>query len=115
MEELTTIGAVVIGLLVRLAIPIVLTMVVVWLLRKLDARWQAEGEQRLRTQMAQVTAQMTPCWDQRDCSTERRAECVAYGRRDMPCWLIMRQRNGELKEACLGCDVFRKAAIPVMA
>ena len=43
------ISSIFIGTLLRLAIPVVLTVVVVGLLRFLDARWQAEALQQATT------------------------------------------------------------------
>ncbi len=103
--------AFIIGVLLRFVVPIVLTVVAVWFFRKLDKRWQAEAAERVRLQMALATANRTPCWEQRQCSAERRAACPAYGQKGAPCWQIFRDKDSNLKPACLSCDVFRNAPL----
>ena len=44
MENIITFLYILLGLLLRLALPIAGTLLIVLLLRKLDARWQAEAE-----------------------------------------------------------------------
>ncbi len=44
MDTLISYFYILIGLLLRLAIPIAATMLVVYILRRLDKRWQAEAE-----------------------------------------------------------------------
>ncbi len=44
MDTLTSFSYLLIGLLLRLAIPITATVVVIYILRRLDKRWQAEAE-----------------------------------------------------------------------
>ena len=43
MEGLIGIGAVILGILLRFGIPVLCTALLIWLLRKLDQRWQREG------------------------------------------------------------------------
>ena len=50
------------GLLLRLAIPIVGTVILVALLRKLDAHWQAEAE------LTPVIVEKVECWKIKGCS-----------------------------------------------
>lgn len=106
--------AVVMGFLMRLGIPLALTALLVWWLQKLDARWQMDAEQARR--QAESGPSLTPpaprCWDVRGCSPERRANCPAFARTDVPCWQVFRDGRGPLKEACLECLVFKKAPVP---
>ncbi len=115
METQTVAGAVLIGFLLRLALPVALTIFIVWALRKLDARWQAQGERQLHAQIALATAQRPSCWEQRGCSPEQRAVCPVCQQSDLPCWLVKRDSKGQLQQACLNCDVFLNAAAPVTA
>lgn len=105
--------AVAIGLLVRFAIPIAVTVVAIWFFRRLDRRWQAEAQERAQLQMALTAAGRTPCWEQRQCSEERRASCPAYAQKNLACWQVLRDKQGNLKPACLDCGVFRDALAPV--
>jgi hypothetical protein len=104
--------AFIIGVLLRFAVPIVLTAVAVWFFRKLDRRWQTEATDRVRLQMAMLAAQRTPCWEQKQCVAEKRATCPAYLEKSVPCWQIFRAKDGNLKPACLSCGVFRGAPVP---
>ena len=45
MSENYSLLAILIGLAVRLALPIVITVVAVYFLRKLDAHWQKQAEE----------------------------------------------------------------------
>ncbi len=113
MSALEVVLIFVIGVVVRFAIPIALTIVAIWLFRKLDARWQAEAAERVRAQMALMPALRTPCWEQNQCPAERRATCPAYAQKDVPCWQVFRDKDGNLKLACLDCVVFRDAPVAV--
>jgi hypothetical protein len=103
----------VIGVLIRVAIPVALTVLAVWLFRKWDARWQAEAAERARLQMALTAAQRTPCWEQRQCSPQKRASCPAFTETGKLCWQVFRDKDGNLKPACLDCGVFRNAPVSV--
>jgi hypothetical protein len=95
------------GLLVRLAIPIVGTILLVFFLRKLDRRWQAE---------AQLHAQVmhkTECWKIKGCTPQHAEHCEAY-KSELPCWQVNRLPNGYLKEECLSCQVFTEAPVPTL-
>lgn len=97
--------AIIVGLLVRLGLPVLITLVVVVLLHKLDARWQAESRQLA------VYNQQSPCWEVKNCPPEKQAQCLAaHG--EEPCWQVFRTADGTLKEECLSCDVFIEAPIP---
>jgi hypothetical protein len=105
------------GIFLRLALPVGATAFGVWLLRRLDARWQSEAL-RQATHVGGVTipVQMLNCWDVHDCAPERRATCPSYLNPDLPCWEAHRV-NGQLQEACQGC-AFHKTksstiAVPV--
>jgi hypothetical protein len=96
------------GVLVRLALPAGLTLALAWLLRRLDARWQAEAA----AARPSFSGARTPCWETRQCSPERRAACAAYGQNALPCWQVFRDARGNLRTECLGCEVFHLAPAP---
>jgi len=114
VDVLEAIGVTLIGLVVRFGIPIVLTILIVMWLRRLDARWQLEAN-RTRPRAAVAAMPQVRCWEQRGCPPERRASCPAYARPDVACWQVFRGADGRLHEACLNCDVFRKAPVPAYA
>jgi hypothetical protein len=107
METIMSLLALITGLLIRLAIPIVLTAALIFCLRKLDAHWQAEAE------LPQPTIQTVECWKIKNCTVEQRKTCVAY-QATLPCWQAKRLPNGYLHEECLSCKVFTEAAVPVL-
>lgn len=112
MDALTAIITLIVGLLIRFGVPILLTVILVYLLRRLDERWQAEARSEM---LAVPMARNTGCWDVHNCSPEQKQECSAYAHPDMPCWQHFRSQQGALQEKCLGCDVFRQAPVPASA
>ena len=104
MEAITNFLFILAGLLVRLAIPIALTAVLIFFLRKLDTRWQSEAH-------APLPVDKVKCWEVKGCSPEQAENCAA-GQSSLPCWQVYRLPNGYLREECLSCEVFRKAPIP---
>jgi hypothetical protein len=107
METLTSILVILAGLLVRLAIPIAGTLILVYFLRKLDAHWQAES------QLLPQSAQKLECWQAKGCSAAQQKNCLAASS-PLPCWQVFRQPNGYLQETCISCDVFINAPIPAL-
>ena len=110
MEWLPTTFAMILGILMRIALPVIATILIVLLLKKLDERWKSESDlgpgQR-------VKAGNVGCWDVNKCPAEKRAACKAYQNQYTPCWQVFRAENGKLQERCIGCDVFRHAPVPV--
>ncbi|HLF27633.1 MAG TPA: hypothetical protein VJG32_14960 [Anaerolineae bacterium] len=104
------------GMALRFAIPLGLTILAVWWLRRLDARWQAEAkQQRVRILNADEIARYPRCWETRHCPPERMAACPAYAQPDVACWQVFRSASGRLKEDCLDCAVFHNAPAPHLA
>lgn len=100
--------AVLLGLFVRLFVPLSVTALVVFFLRKLDARWQAEAEKERKT----LVSDNELCWKEQGLSAEemvKRAESC-----DEACWQTHRLSNGYLREACLDCEVFLSAPAPAV-
>lgn len=95
------------GFIVRIGLPVGVTALIVILLRRLDAHWQTEAE--LPAVLAPVGP---PCWEQHNCSPEKRAGCKAFQNAGIPCWQQFRKTDGTLRETCIGCEVFRQAPIP---
>jgi len=100
----------ILGLLLRIGLPVLVTVGIFYLLRRLDERWQAEARS-----LPVLNVARTPCWEARDCPEEKQKSCPAYAQSDTPCWQVFRAKDGVLKEACLGCDVFRQARVPAQA
>ena len=111
MDSLETLGILALGVFVRFVIPIGVTALLVWFFRNLDHHWQEEAEQA----SVPVMPKNPGCWKIHKCSAEDRAKCRAYANPDKPCWHVFRDSDGLLQEKCLGCDVFKKAPVPVLA
>jgi hypothetical protein len=107
MDALTSVFVILIGLVLRLALPIALTVIVISFLRKLDARWQREAERESQL----PAAEKTNCWEVKGCTREMRAECPAP-KSLLPCWQVNRASSGHLREDCLTCKIFRNAPVP---
>ena len=108
METITAVLAVITGIAIRLAVPIGITAIAIYFLRRLDTRWQAEAEEQLLLPVVEKAN----CWEINNCSAEMRASCAGY-QSEQPCWQALREENGYLQERCLGCDVFKKAPVPI--
>jgi len=109
MEWLPTTLAIFLGILIRVAVPLIVTFLFVFFLKRLDERWKRESD--LDGQL--VKAGNVGCWDINKCPQEKRAACKAFQNPDTPCWQVFREKNGRLQERCIGCDVFRHAPVPV--
>ncbi len=108
METINLLFAILLGIAARLVIPLFVTLVAVFFLRRLDARWQKEG----RNPPARV--EKPACWEIMGCPPEASKECI--GRTSpLPCWQAQRTANGYLREQCLTCKVFQKAPAPSLA
>jgi len=107
MDTIVSIFAFLAGLFIRLAIPLMVTVVVIFFLRKLDARWQAEA------QLQTVKVAKPECWKIKNCPPGQIKFCKA-STSSLPCWQVYRQPNGYLREDCLTCEVFIDAPIPAL-
>lgn len=107
METLVSFLYIVVGLLVRLAVPILGTVLLVYLLRKLDKHWQAEAE------LQQQILEKPECWKING-STPQQTEPREATTSDLPCWQVNRLPNGYLNEQCLSCEVFTEAPVPAL-
>ncbi len=99
----------VLGLLLRIGIPLAVSILIFFLLRRLDQRWQKEA------QAIPVITSQRPCWEIKGCSEQKRKDCPATSQANIPCWQVFRTKNGLLREECMGCDVFHLAPVPVQA
>lgn len=114
-------AAVFVGMFIlRIGIPLGLTLGVAYALRRLDAKWQAEAWAQLEANQPQdqVITQVKPlvneqpCWSLKGCDETARAQCAAPKQSDIPCWLARRRSEGKLPEECYTCIQFslRKVA-----
>ena len=109
--------------LLRLGVPLAITAAVVWWLRRLDARWQAQAETESRRVLelkaepvaVAATQPARPCWEERHCAESVREHCPAYFQPAVPCWLARRAADGHLPAACADCARFTPVSAPVAA
>jgi hypothetical protein len=114
MDGMREVIAIAVGFVLRIGIPVGITALSVYFLRRLDRAWQAEAE-RLQAEL-EVTGQLgmiLPCWEIIGCDPQAREACPAYRDRDRPCWQVFRDGRGHLKEPCLTCQLFRDATVLV--
>jgi hypothetical protein len=113
MDGLTSVLAVLAGILLRFGVPILVMIAAVYFLRRLDIRWQEEARQQLPK--VPVYAPQIPCWEAKGCPPEKRQHCAEFLNPEIPCWQQFRGNDGQLKEDCLDCNVFHNAPVPVIA
>jgi hypothetical protein len=94
------------GLLLRLGIPLGISAVLFFFLRKLDSHWQKQAV------AAKINPPRIPCWEIKGCSEEKRVNCKAASQKEIPCWQVFRDKTGLMQEKCLDCNVFQLAPIP---
>ena len=109
MNDSYSLLAILIGLSLRLAVPIAVTMLAIFFLRKLDSYWQEQAEHELN----QPVAEKAQCWDLKNCPIEKRKTCPAPSA-SQPCWQVNRLPNGYLREDCLSCVIFRDTPAPLV-
>jgi hypothetical protein len=107
METIISLLAFLAGLLLRLAIPIAATIILVYFLHKLDTYWQIEA------QLPPMPVQKAECWKIKGCSPAQKKTCKAASS-SLPCWQVFRQPNGYLQEECISCKVFIDAPTPAL-
>src|SRR3972149_9450193 len=103
---MNTILVFVTGVFLRLIVPLAVTALIVYMLHRLDVRWQFEAE----NERARLVKDDMPCWKEQGLSMDEiklRAE-----KNNQPCWQTYRLSNGYLREDCLDCEVFLSAPIP---
>ena len=98
-----------VGLGLRIVLPLAITGLLVYFLRRLDARWQKEASNQM-----QPIVEKPECWKIKDCPEEKRKVCLG-AQSPEPCWQAFRAEDGCLKGECLTCKIFRQAPIPLKA
>ena len=96
------------GFAIRLAVPVLVTIIIVRLLRGLDERWQSEASSM------PAPAEKPACWEIKECPPELQKECPGFTS-PLPCWQARRMANGYLREECLACKVFLGTPTPGIA
>lgn len=93
----------------RIGVPLAVTLLAGYALARLDARWKAE--ELARQQRARAAGELPPlarCWEIKGCGEDRRKNCSAYNA-PLPCWMALRRAEGRVPERCFNCPVFVNA------
>ena len=108
MEWLDALNTILATIGLRFIVPIVVTMGIIYILRKLDVQWQSEAQA-----VPLPILEGPRCCDVKNCSSENQENCIAL-KSSEPCWQVFRQANkGLLKEECLACSYFTNATLAV--
>lgn len=108
MEEILA----VVGLFVlRLGVPLAITLVVGYGLRRLDAKWEAEAQakrdqEEVPAGLKALKTTEKPCWELKGCDEASLARCPAYKFWDIPCWVARLRAAGWLPTECHNCELF---------
>lgn len=97
----------------RLGVPLAITLLVGYWLHRLDARWQAEAEARWTAGQLEpepihsplLRRLNQPCWLIKGCDETLCSRCPAYCQPNQPCWMAKRSPTGQLPEACYSCEI----------
>ena len=89
MEWMVDTAAMVGMFVLRLAIPLAITIAIGYGLKRLDARWQREAQERSAS-LADVIA----------------LTCQYAGKTSPVCWAVRRQAEGQMAAECRSCSLF---------
>jgi hypothetical protein len=112
-EFLTETVNVIFMFVVRIGIPIAITLAFGWWLEKRMAPpAQVEEEKETRplpryTRTGNII--QIPCWDLKRCESSVRAQCAAFQHPDLPCWLALQADGGKLRPECFTCALYKPA------
>jgi hypothetical protein len=113
MNEFTLTMSMVLGVLLRIGIPVGLTFLLANFLRGLDAKWRNEASQAQPGEA--VLREMwlsNPCWDEMNCEDSQCEKCPAYQQREKPCWEVF-LHNGRLNSKCQECEYRKELLLPI--
>ena len=108
MDWLLQTGIIVGMFVLRLGMPLLITLAVGYWLRRLDARWQAEAQARREAaiqarqeasdepKIELLGAIKTCCWEIKGCPETVYIQCPAYHHADLPCWMARFRAEGTI-------------------
>ncbi len=116
LEDLIIALTVVLMFFLRIGVPILITLLIGrWLEKKLAPREEPVSATLQTHSAPQVTRSgniiQVHCWNLKRCETARRAECAAFKRPDLPCWLALQADGGKLREECFTCALYKPQSI----
>lgn len=102
----------------RIGVPIAITVLIGrWLEKKLALPEESQVEETKATATTRYTRSgkiiRVHCWEVKRCEPAKRAQCAAYKRPDLPCWLAIQAAGGKLREECFTCAFYKPQNIAV--
>lgn len=113
--------------LLRIGVPLLITLALGYALSRLDARWQAEADAARRAEQAarrQPTPGLlwprptmaasalsteiagAPCWSVKGCGETQRQACPAFRQPSLPCWMARWRTEGAIPSGCPDCTLY---------
>lgn len=126
MEEWWLQTAAVVGMFVlRLGVPVAITVAVSYWLHRLDAKWKAEALARkadtvvaakqeigaFKPALATFKAIDQPCWLFNNCGEAAYSQCAAHDSPDLPCWMARLRAESRLPSGCPQCELFNAGSV----
>lgn len=108
-QDLLDAIAVILMFILRIGVPIALTLAFgYWLEKKLAPR-EREQESSTRQRIARDDPKIIQlhCWDVKRCDATVRAQCAAYKHPELPCWLALQAEGAQVREECFTCALYK--------
>ena len=110
--EITNAIVLVAMFIVRIGVPVAITLAFgYWLEKKLRP---PEAEKVEKTRRLELVARprsskiiQLHCWDFNRCDSSQRAQCAATQHPDLPCWLALQVEGGKVREDCFTCSLYK--------
>lgn len=135
MEGQSNVLLIILLFILRLGIPVLVTVAIAYGLHRLDAKWQAEAKAQTKSVVPQAPqpkptrigngngagitiplrqpvamAAGQPCWSLKGCSESMRANCAAFHQPTIPCWSARTNAEGRLPAGCKDCTLYQPTA-----
>ena len=103
----------------RLGVPLAITVAVGYWLHRLDAKWQAEAQAQQEAFLAQQEDRANPeieilkvikepCWVTKGCPETIYKQCPAYRQPNIPCWMARFRVEEIIPSKCYQCTLFSR-------
>lgn len=115
-EPLVNVLIVLAMFVVRIGVPLAITLALgYWLEKRLPPQEKSEATE-MKIERARRAAQSPKiiqwhCWDLKRCSPALRAQCAAFQRPDLPCWLALQVAGNQVREECFTCALYKPQSI----
>ncbi len=110
MSELLEALVVLVMFVIRIGVPIAVTLAFgYWLEKKLRPREEPAAVRVHPLRAYSPTG--SHCWDARHCASTQRALCAATRHPELPCWLALQVEGIKVREQCFTCAFYKTEAI----